>query len=146
MARKVNRKATKAIMQPGQVADLSTWTISSHALCQAARRMGTSLEEALQWLRAHMTAVRCIDAREAAERLGTDPAIQRALARAHARRRGILQRYVLLAEAPQPVIGVVLPDEKLLVTVLVPGRMLPLVRGPRMELLQAAARFAQLGA
>lgn len=101
----------------------SDWSITTHALEQAASRLGCSLEEAAARIRSGLARARRISARKCAALLGEHPWMAERRARRR-RRIGKANAFYVIGENPL-IVAVGVPVDRTIVTVLVQGRMLP---------------------
>lgn len=121
----------------------ASFRLTQHAVCRAGMRLNMSYAEAQAWLENRLRFARKLTVREVSALLDVPVAYQRLVERRRSRVRRNRQIYLLLQEAPVPVVAVAVPEDRVVVTVLVRNRMLPIeLKIPQIKTLRLAYEFA----
>lgn len=107
------------------VNDYGKYRLSQHAIRRAVERLKMPRKEAIRYLREKLKTAREITAKECAHYIGT-PAIIHDYFSKKARKKWNTQHKFLLLDENPPVVAIISPRDRIVVTILVRGHMLPL--------------------
>lgn len=107
------------------VNEYGKYRLSQHAISRAVERLKMPRKEAIRYLREKLKTAREITAKECAHYIGT-PAIIHDYFSKKARKKWNTQHKFLLLDENPPVVAIISPRDRIVVTILVRGHMLPL--------------------